>query len=142
MSEMSARVTRKRARTAEEDENSSSIEKAEENAETANAINTASGTEELTRDSEFWHDDGTVILVARDVEFRVYSGLLVAQSPVFKDLFSHPQSVRPMTVNGIHDVPCPVVHLSDSPNDLRHILRICMPSCHEFHLLMDQLTSV
>ena len=81
----------------------------------------------LKRDAEFWLDDGTVILVARDVEFRVYSGLLVSLSPIFQDLLAQPHELRALSIHGSHDIQCPVVRLSDSPEDLRHILRAYMP---------------
>ena len=75
-----------------------------------------------TRDEEFWFPDGNVILLARGVEFRVYSGLLASHSPVFKDMFSLPQPAD------LPSAPCPVVQMTDSPEDLRHILRVFMPS--------------
>ncbi|KAL1938258.1 hypothetical protein VTO73DRAFT_11709 [Trametes versicolor] len=78
-----------------------------------------------TRDEEFWYSDGNIILLAHDVEFRVYKGLLAEHSPVFKDMFSLPQPPSPVTAPS--EDACPVVHLSDSPEDLRHILRVYMP---------------
>lgn len=79
-----------------------------------------------TRDEEFWYSDGSIILVARDVEFRVYKGLLTRHSPVFRDMFFLPQ--LPASVPAECAEPsCPMVHLSDSSEDLRHILRVYMP---------------
>ena len=75
------------------------------------------------RDEEFWFEDGNVILVARDVEFRIYKGLLADHSPVFRDMFSLPQPPAP---SDGEIPPCPIVHLSDSPEDLRYVLRIYM----------------
>lgn len=46
---------------------------------------------ERKRDAEFWYSDGNIILVARDVEFRVFKGILAEHSPVFRDMFSLPQ---------------------------------------------------
>lgn len=54
----------------------------------SNAIANASPRQ---RDTEFWYDDGNIILVARDVEFRVFKGILAEYSPVFKDMCSLPQ---------------------------------------------------
>ncbi|EIW56911.1 uncharacterized protein TRAVEDRAFT_81808, partial [Trametes versicolor FP-101664 SS1] len=76
-----------------------------------------------TRDEEFWSSDGDIILVARDVEFRVYKGLLADHSPVFRDMFSLPQSPAPSSTTVPAEGPRPVVHLSDSSEDLRHMLR-------------------
>lgn len=76
------------------------------------------------RDEEFWENDGNVVLVARNVEFRVYKGVLAYHSPVFADMFSLPQPADASSETP-HD--CPVVHLDDSPEDLRHILRAILP---------------
>lgn len=104
---MSSRVTRKRART--------------DASETRSVANDPS----RQHDEEFWYDDGTIILIAGNVEFRVYKGILAEHSPVFSDMFSLPQPPQGAVTPG--DPPCPVVHVSDSPEDLRHVLRVYMP---------------
>ena len=114
---MSARTTRKRARTGSVDGHDSGAQDAE----------AGQNGEGMKRDEEFWLEDGTIILVARDVEFRVYSGILAHHSPVLKDLFAQPHLFRIVPMLGGKDMRCPVVHLSDSPSDLRHILRLYMP---------------
>lgn len=104
------RNTRKRARTSSGN---------------AGEIEPVAGRE---RDAEFWYSDGNIILVARDVEFRVFKGILAEHSPVFRDMFSLPQP--PPTASpgaSAEDDTCPVVYLSDSPEDLRHVLRVYMP---------------
>ena len=77
-----------------------------------------------TRDPEFWYEDGNIILIARHVEFRIYKGLLAQHSPVFADMFTFPQpgGVAPASAEP------PLVHLTDSPESFRHILRACMPT--------------
>ncbi|KAL1938256.1 hypothetical protein VTO73DRAFT_11707 [Trametes versicolor] len=85
-----------------------------------------------TRDPEFWFEDGSVVLVAHGYGFRVFKGVLAHHSPVFQDMFSLPQPVlsapSPSSRTASEGVdPCPVVHLSDSPEDLRHVLRLCLP---------------
>ena len=91
------------------------------------------GKEQRQRDAQFWYEDGTVILVAHDVEFRVYKGVLVQHSLFFRDMFSLPQ---PQDADA-DPAPCPVVHLSDYPEDIRHVLEACMipgsPRCVSFH---------
>ena len=42
----------------------------------------------MKHDDEFWFDDGNLILVARDTGFKIYRGLLAAQSSVFADMFA------------------------------------------------------
>ncbi|KAH9930962.1 uncharacterized protein B0H18DRAFT_872502, partial [Fomitopsis serialis] len=72
----------------------------------------------LVRDEELWFPDGSIVLVAERRAFRVYHGILLRDSSVFSDLLSLPQ---PEDVNGIDG--CPLVKLSDSAEDLRHLLR-------------------
>ena len=117
--------TRKRARTGGDDEDaltdglepsaSQRLEVGPSQAEDAVPA------EQRLRDAEFWFEDGSVVLVAGGIAFKVYRGVLSDRSPVFKDMFSLPQppSSSPFDT--------PVVHLTDSPQDLRHILRACMP---------------
>ena len=79
----------------------------------------------LERDQEFWYKDGTIILIAGDIEFRVYRGPLERHSPVFSDMLSMPQPPE----SGNKDKEknkengCPIIPLSDSPQELRHLLR-------------------
>ncbi|PIL26468.1 hypothetical protein GSI_12226 [Ganoderma sinense ZZ0214-1] len=77
---------------------------------------------------EFWLPDGNIILVARAIGFRVYRGLIAAQSTVFEDMFAA-SSTDP---NEIFD-GCPVVHLSDSPEDLVHLVRVLLPKSQRLY---------
>lgn len=82
---------------------------------------------EVTKDEEFWYEDGTIILIAHNVEFRVYKGPLIRHSPVFYDMFSFPQpATEPSEGSRSGAVDCPTVHLFDSPHELRHVLRVFM----------------
>ncbi len=76
------------------------------------------------RDADFWFSDGTIILAARDVEFRVYGGLLGEHSSVFRAMFAEQHPIRLIPFNEHLPIPCPVVQLADAPEDLCHILRI------------------
>ncbi|EJF60263.1 hypothetical protein DICSQDRAFT_171233 [Dichomitus squalens LYAD-421 SS1] len=94
----------------------------------------------LTKDGEFWYEDGTIVLIAKNVEFRVYRGPLAKHSPVFHDMLSMPQP--PQLPTSPLNPSLPVIHLTDSPEDLRHVLRVFTvgaslehlraqaPSCH------------
>ena len=73
-------------------------------------------------DDEFWLEDANVSLVARGVDFRVYRGLLSSQSPVFSALLSTPSTLGRSTENGLS-----ILNVSDSPKDLRHLLRVLVP---------------
>ncbi len=82
--------------------------------------------EGLQPHSEFWIEDGNLILVARDVAFRVYRGLLAKQSTVLGEMAAKSsEDVYEAIFDG-----CPIVRLSDSPQDLTHLLRILLPKSH------------
>ena len=76
---------------------------------------------DIERDTEYWFEDGNIVLIARGgMGFRVYKGLLARVSPFFKDLFSIPQ---PDGENSVDN--CPVVCLpDDNPEDLRQLLTL------------------
>ena len=78
------------------------------------------------RDEEFWFEDGTIILVAAGVEFKVYRGVLAEHSAVFADMFSLPQPPNDLS-NSDAATACPVVHLDDPPEELREVLRALLP---------------
>ena len=130
---MSARVTRKRARTEEEESQVVKPEEASANTGTSSTNERTTGISDfgepsqLKKDEEFWFDDGTVILHAGDVEFRVYRGLLESHSTVLAELFAQPHSTRAVSFGGKYSLPCPIVKLSDTPYDVRHVLRCCIP---------------
>lgn len=94
-----------------------------------------------TRDEEFWYSDGNIVLIAGSVEFRVYKGVLASHSPVFKDVFSLPQPQAALPSTPPSDEPCPVVHLPDSPGDLRHVLRVYMPKGDSMYVFRPALPS-
>lgn len=74
---------------------------------------------ELFRSTEFWFDDGTVVLQVENTLYRVYRGLLSSRSTVFHDTFSIPQPVEERTeIEG-----CPVVQLHDRSKDFTRFLK-------------------
>ena len=82
---------------------------------------------EPQQDPELWFEDGNLVLVAGNVEFRVYKGPFMAQSGFFKDMLSLPQP-SPLEGGaasaGGPSPSCAIVHLADSPEDVRHFLRV------------------
>ncbi|KAK7683335.1 hypothetical protein QCA50_013597 [Cerrena zonata] len=77
----------------------------------------------LKKCPDLWFEDGTIILQTMDDDqqsFRVYPGILSMQSPVFKTLFTLPQSKceSSNTYEG-----CIIVQLQDTSQTLRHFLR-------------------
>jgi BTB/POZ domain len=65
-----------------------------------------------------WLDDGNIILQAESTQFRVVRSILSASSSVFGDMFGIPQPENENLVDG-----CPVVHVSDTADDLHHVLK-------------------
>ena len=84
--------------------------------------NTDAQSRDLQHDEEYWLEDGNIVLVAGGVAFRVYRGLLASQSTVFADMFGSACARENEMEEG-----CPVVHLSDSPIDVRHFLGFLLP---------------
>ncbi|KAI1787620.1 hypothetical protein LXA43DRAFT_1098154 [Ganoderma leucocontextum] len=83
----------------------------------------------LKHHPEFWFDDGNIVLAAQGDCFRVYRGLLATQSTVFAGMF-------PSSSDSVEDAldGYPVIHLTDSPHDLVHLLRVLLPtSSIRFH---------
>lgn len=76
------------------------------------------------RHDRFWFDDGNLILVAnKDTAFRVYCGLLAAQSTVFADMLAAARSDPSPLVDG-----CLVLEVSDTPVELAHFTNIILPN--------------
>ncbi len=99
----------------------------------------------LRKDEEFCQfDDGTITLIAEDVEFRVYKGLLARRSPVFADMFSLPQPVTledktgPMRATGSDSATPPVVHLTDAPQAFRILLKAIAPDDDAAFFFLDE----
>ncbi|KAF7370421.1 BTB domain-containing protein [Mycena sanguinolenta] len=72
----------------------------------------------ITR-SQMWISDGNVVLQASQMQFRVHWSVLARNSSVFRDMQGLPQPPDEPTIDG-----CPVVHLSDDPNDIGHLLEV------------------
>ncbi|PIL26531.1 hypothetical protein GSI_12289 [Ganoderma sinense ZZ0214-1] len=87
---------------------------------------------------EFWFDDGNIILVTpKHMGFRIFRGLLAAQSTVFADMFASSSPSADETLDG-----CPVVQVADSHVDLAHLFRVLLPTSPikwVFHLTVTKL---
>ncbi|KZP32780.1 hypothetical protein FIBSPDRAFT_433532 [Athelia psychrophila] len=64
-----------------------------------------------------WFEDGNIVLETERVQFKVYKGILAANSAIFRDMFANAQAQEGELVEG-----CPVVHVMDKPKDLEHVL--------------------
>ena len=67
--------------------------------------------------ADLWFEDGNVVLVAEGAAFKVHRGVLSRNSEIFRDMFGVPQPEHGETFEG-----CPVVHLTDSKEDVRYML--------------------
>ncbi|KAF5340730.1 hypothetical protein D9611_007355 [Ephemerocybe angulata] len=67
--------------------------------------------------SDLWFEDGSVVLQVQDVQFKVHRTIVARHSPIFLDVFAMPHPQDEPTVEG-----CPVLHLQDSVQDVRHML--------------------
>ncbi|KDQ56559.1 hypothetical protein JAAARDRAFT_131792, partial [Jaapia argillacea MUCL 33604] len=74
---------------------------------------------------EIWYDDGNVILIAEDTVFKVFMGFLSDVSRVFAKKLSAPSTDKPMG-------GCRVLKLTDSAEDITHLLKALHKRRHPF----------
>jgi hypothetical protein len=72
----------------------------------------------LTRHPYLWFSDGSIVLNAEKITFRVHHSILSTHSTVFSDMLNIPQPLDQATIEG-----CPVVHLPDSAVDVACLLK-------------------
>ncbi|KAI0800654.1 hypothetical protein C8Q74DRAFT_1364354 [Fomes fomentarius] len=77
---------------------------------------------ELKKDSELWFEDGNVVVVAQQTAFRVHRSVLSRHSDTFSGLFTLPQPADPAKIESLDG--CPVVRVSDSSHDFKHLLNV------------------
>ncbi|PPR06074.1 hypothetical protein CVT26_005280 [Gymnopilus dilepis] len=75
----------------------------------------------IRRNTNFWFDDGNIVLNAQGTLFRVHRGIIGRHAQVFKDMTSipQPQTGQEPSVEG-----CPLVPLDDDPEDWEHLLNV------------------
>ena len=78
---------------------------------------------DFKRHERFWFDDGNIILVAGDVGFKIFRGLLAAHSAIFADMLVSSSASK----DEVHD-GCPLVSLSETPQELAHFLTVFIPT--------------
>nr|GAT55194.1 predicted protein [Mycena chlorophos] len=78
---------------------------------------------EVQRSSEYWFDDGNIVLQAEQTQFRVTKSMLAMHSTVFRDMLTIPLPPDEPVVDG-----CPIVFLpDDKPEDWKHLLDAMYP---------------
>ncbi|KAJ7056264.1 hypothetical protein C8F01DRAFT_1155437, partial [Mycena amicta] len=75
---------------------------------------------ETTR-SDLWFEDGSIVVRAEKTIFRVYEGILAANSAVWKEMVSNLNSEAPLIDK------CPVLCLDDTAQDVESVLKTL---CH------------
>lgn len=85
--------------------------------------------EEFVKHSEFWFEDGNIVLVAEGAGFCVHRGVLSRHSEVFRDMFLVPQPAEgEETIEG-----CPVVRLTeDGAEEVALVLEILYDGGHRY----------
>ena len=76
----------------------------------------------IQRSEDFWYEDGNIVLIAQEVAFKVHRSILSRSSEVFRDMFAaaHPDPPEPFSIL----TECPVVHLSDTADEIKIFLDI------------------
>ncbi|KAJ6567060.1 hypothetical protein B0H19DRAFT_1232982 [Mycena capillaripes] len=72
---------------------------------------------------ELWFEDGNLVILAENRQFRVYRGVLAARSPIFHDMLAFPQPSDSELIEG-----CPLVRLPDSATEVTVFLRAIFDS--------------
>jgi hypothetical protein len=83
---------------------------------------------ELRRCEELWFDDGTVVLEAEGIGFKVYRGHPARNSSVFADMFS----IALPKLDGQTFDGCALIQLSDPSEQLRYFLLAMNDSTYDF----------
>ncbi|KAF7297680.1 BTB domain-containing protein [Mycena kentingensis (nom. inval.)] len=76
--------------------------------------------EPITGSSDYWFDDGNIILQAESTQFRVAKSMLTKHSSVFRDMFTVPTPAGEPIVEGCHVVFLP----GDTAKDWTHLLSV------------------
>ncbi|KAM5536762.1 hypothetical protein V8D89_009572 [Ganoderma adspersum] len=138
---MSAHVTQKRSRSKHEGEDLPPPKRESDHNDSVSVEGNASagsgqgpgeqeaasdGGQAFNNDKEFWFEDGMVIFISRNTKFRVYKGVLAKLSTVFEALFVDPShAVHNVSIDEEQTISCPIVHISDTPQDMQCLFRVC-----------------
>ena len=88
---------------------------------------TDQNSEPFETDSEFWFEDGNIIVIAQNTAFRFHKIFVSQLSSAVPDIFSTPQPSDSPVPDGGADKTCdgcPIVCVSDTSYDFRELLRV------------------
>lgn len=77
---------------------------------------------DFTPNTDVWYTDGSVVLVAEKIAYRVHGTILATHCEIFKDMYAIPQPVVQDSGTETYE-GCQVLRLQDSPTDLKHFLK-------------------
>ncbi|KAH9856090.1 hypothetical protein C2E23DRAFT_810040 [Lenzites betulinus] len=83
----------------------------------------------VKRHSDYWFDDGSIVVIAQDTGYKIHKSVLARHSEVFRDLFSLPQTSADDHLDG-----CPVVRITDASGDFSNLLRALYDTTRDFSL--------
>jgi hypothetical protein len=66
---------------------------------------------------DLWFEDGNIVLITSNIAFRVHRSILSRHSRVFRNMLTIPQPADSLKVED-----CPVMHLSDSGDDVQYFV--------------------
>ena len=72
---------------------------------------------QVAHHDDLWFEDGNIVLITSNMGFRVHQSILSRHSHVFRDMLTIPQPSDELKVED-----CPVVHLSDSGEDIQYFV--------------------
>lgn len=92
---------------------------------------TGSTPQAVSRHTEFWYTDGSVVVIVANTAFRIHKSILCKHSDIFSDLFAIPQPHDSTeTIDG-----CPTVHLPDALSDFVDVMKALYHPLCVFYLI-------
>ncbi|KAI0776588.1 hypothetical protein BD413DRAFT_602162 [Trametes elegans] len=80
----------------------------------------------VERSRDYWFNDGNIVLIVRDIAYKIHKSVLSRHSEVFRDLFSAPSTAADAYFDG-----CPALCLSESPEDVGNFLKALYDSTRD-----------
>ncbi|KAF8802134.1 hypothetical protein BYT27DRAFT_7244823 [Phlegmacium glaucopus] len=82
----------------------------------------------ITRSSNFWFEDGNIVLQAEHTQFRIHRSFLSMHSPIFRDMFACSKPENGPTIDG-----CPLIHLPETSECLNNFVKLLYDSMKTYN---------